>query len=305
MNRVMLILLVLGLSLLPVSAWPYEEVEVVNGGTITGEVLLKGEKPKPKAYNLVLFPETAFCGRISTGTGWRLLDHFLVSSEGGLQNAVVMLEGVERGKPFDHHSPQIEAKDCVFHPSVMVVRDRQDISIVNMDPIMHDVQVYETSPTGQSVLLHRPLRMNPHHSQNYLKDHQHDPGERLIDRLQFSKGRRIFFVECGFHAFMQTWGVAVTNPYFAITDEQGKFSLNGVPEGIYNLVAWHPGLGGVLWMEVAVASGEVVNTRFEFDAPAENRSSHTTMVENPHFEVDALSTFGDFIEVQVTHEVQK
>lgn len=50
-------------------AWPYEAVSVTDGGTITGKVLLKGEKPSPKAYNLVLHPEPAFCGRISTGTG--------------------------------------------------------------------------------------------------------------------------------------------------------------------------------------------------------------------------------------------
>ena len=43
---------------------------------------------------------------------------------------------------------------------------------------------------------------------------------------------------------MQSWGLAVTNPYYAITDEFGNFSLSDVPKGIYTLIAWHPGMAG-------------------------------------------------------------
>ena len=108
MKNFLLVFTVLNSLLLIFSpAWSYEEITVTNGGTITGKVLLKGQKPDPKAYNLVLFPEPAYCGRISTGTGWRLLDQFQVGPDGGLQNAVVMLEGVEKGKPFTAASPQI------------------------------------------------------------------------------------------------------------------------------------------------------------------------------------------------------
>ena len=32
-----------------------------------------------------------------------------------------------------------------------------------------------------------------------------------------------------FHAHMESWGVAITNPYFAKTDEQGRFTMTDVP----------------------------------------------------------------------------
>ena len=305
MKNFLLVFTVLNSLLLIFSpAWSYEEITVTNGGTITGKVLLKGQKPDPKAYNLVLFPEPAYCGRISTGTGWRLLDQFQVGPDGGLQNAVVMLEGVEKGKPFTAASPQIEARDCIFSPSVMVVRHGDEIEVVNMDPILHDVQAYEISPSGSRVLLHRPLRLNPYHPRDGAEAHEHLPGERLIDSLQFSKGRRIFVVECGFHEYMQTWGIRVDNPYFAITNEQGNFSLTDVPAGVYNLVAWHAGMGGILQTEVAILNGERVKTRFEFDAPPPRDSAHTKMVENPHYDVEVLGILGDSVEIEPTHEVQ-
>jgi plastocyanin len=305
MNRLICVVTVFSalLFILP-PAWSYEEVALANSGTITGTVLLKGKKPDPKAYNLVLFPEPAYCGRISTGTGWRLLDQFQVAPDGGLGNAVVMLEGVEKGKPFTQKPSHIEARDCSFSPSVMVVRDGDEIGVVNMDPILHDVQAYEVSPSGSRVLLHRPLRLNPYHPRNGAEGHEHLPGERLIDSLQFSKGRRIFLVECGFHEYMQTWGIRVDNPCFAITNEQGNFTLTDVPPGVYNLVAWHAGMGGILQTEVAILKGETVNTRFEFDAPPPRDSAHTKMVENPHYDVEVLGILGDSVEIEPTHEVQ-
>jgi hypothetical protein len=35
--------------------------------------------------------------------------------------------------------------------------------------------------------------------------------------------------------------LVVPHPYYAVTDEQGRFKLTGVPPGEYELVAWHEG----------------------------------------------------------------
>src|SRR5581483_2896171 len=81
-------------------AGAYEEVTVTDGGTITGTVTLSGGKPTPKGFNLITFPDPVYCGRISTGTGWRLLEEFTIALDGGLKDAVVMLTDATRGKPF-------------------------------------------------------------------------------------------------------------------------------------------------------------------------------------------------------------
>jgi len=304
MKKAITLFMIFSTLLVVPPAWSYTQVPVTDGGNITGKVLLKGEKPPPKAFNLVTYPEPEFCGRISTGTAWRLLDEFQVSPDDGLQNVVMILEGVRQGKPFALTSPAIEVRDCTLSPTVMVVQNNNDIRVVNMDPIIHDVQVFETAPFGSEVIFHRPLRMNPYHFREDAEAHDHLPGAPLIDIIHFSKGRRIFYLECGVHEFMQAWGVAVNNPYYAITDERGIFTITDIPEGVYTLVAWHPGLGGILDMKVVVLSDDTLKVRFEFEAPKDTRSAHTTMVENPHFGPEPLGIFGEEVHILPTHEVQ-
>ena len=295
---------VLIIVLLASPGWAYTEQPVTNGGHIAGKVMVKGPTPPPKAFNLITYPEPVFCGRISTGTAWRLLDQFHVAPDGGLQDVVVMLEGVHQGKPFPSTSPTIEARDCTLTPPVMAVRNHQEVRIVNMDPILHDIQIYEVAPFGSEVMVHRPLRMNPHHPQTDAGAHDHLPGTPLVDTIALTKGRRTFYLECGFHEFMQTWGVAVTNPYYAVTDAQGRFTISDIPEGVYTLIAWHPGMGGILDMKTVVLAGDTLQVRFEFENAMDRRMAHTTMVENPHFGIGTLDTFGERITIQPTHQIQ-
>ncbi|MGP0593843.1 carboxypeptidase-like regulatory domain-containing protein [Nitrospira sp. T9] len=298
--------LTFGLNIVLIApAFSYEEITVSNGGTITGKVTLAGKEPPALAYSLITNPDTDFCGRISTGTGWRLVDEFQVAPDGGLQNTVVFLEGISQGKPFPRTgAAKVTVEDCLFTPWVSVVQNEQQLHIVNMDPIIHDVQIYETAPFGSKVMLHRPLRLNPFHPKNRIKDHQHNPGEAMLDTVEFSKGRRILYLECGFHTYMQSWGVAVDNPYYAITDAEGNFTLPDVPEGVYSLLAWHPGMGGFIKMEVVILADETLKTRMEFQNPIDRRMAHNTMFSNYRFGTEVLEKEGAVYDVQATHETQ-
>ncbi|MEE8241552.1 MAG: hypothetical protein V3R16_09815 [Nitrospirales bacterium] len=60
MKQVLMLVAVFGIALAASPLSAYEEAPVTDGGTITGKVLMKGEEPPAKAYNLVLFPEPAY-----------------------------------------------------------------------------------------------------------------------------------------------------------------------------------------------------------------------------------------------------
>lgn len=148
----------------------YEVIAVADGGSLVGRITLDGTVPRPKGYNLITLPDQVYCGRISDGRGWRLLQPFQVSGSGAFRDVVVYLEDIERGKAFTTSSqPSIEARDCRFVPFTTVVRDDQPVTVVNMDPVMHDIQAYETSRLGPRVLFNVPLPMNPQHPRD-LKD---------------------------------------------------------------------------------------------------------------------------------------
>ncbi len=299
----LLLSLSVGSLLMVSSALAFQEVTVTDGGTITGKVTLKGGKPVPRGFNLVTFPDPVYCGRISNGSGFRLLKEFTMAEDHGAKDVVVMLTGVEKGKPFKFQSPEIEARDCQFLPFVNIVKDEGQVSVVNMDPVMHDIQAYETSELGPRVLFNVPLPMNQHHPKTAGTDaeyHKHIPGHPMTQEIHMTKGRRIFVMQCGFHAYMETWGMAVDNPYYALTDEKGQFTIGDIPPGKYKLVVWHPQARSLVEQEVVVPAKGAVTANFEIQSKVGARAGMEA-VENPHFGMGILG----LREIKPTLELQK
>ena len=118
--------MVLGVFFGASSVQAYEEIDVKNGGSLSGVVTLEGKVPRPKGYNLVTLPDPVFCGRISTGTGWRLLQPFKIDPNGGFKDVVIVLTDIKKGKPFEYTPPRIEAVDCKFEPYIVVVRNKKE-----------------------------------------------------------------------------------------------------------------------------------------------------------------------------------
>lgn len=267
--RMLMLAIVVGLALVAAPAFAaYQEISVEQGGTLQGTVTLHGEVPKPKGYNLVSFPDPVYCGRISNGQGWRLLQPFQVGPKGEFQNVVIYFKRVEKGKPFKFTPPLIEAKDCRFEPYITVVRDPGNVKVVNMDPVMHDIQAYETSKHGARVLFNDPLPMSPKLRKQDLmagKTVKNRAGKIMIEKVKMRRGRNIFAMQCGFHPYMESWGVAVKNPYYALTDEQGKFVIDEIPPGTYQVVAWHPML--TKEFTVTIEPNQTTTLDIEFEAP--------------------------------------
>lgn len=273
----------------------YEEISVAEGGTLAGTVLLEGKVPGPKGYNLTTLPDAIYCGRISDGRGWRLLQPFNVGAEGEFRQVVVLLEDIEKGKPFGEYiPPRIEAVDCRFLPFVNVVRDLHDVVVVNMDPAFHDVQAYETSRLGPRVLFNVPLPISTRYPKQLgLSDHfhKHFEGLPMVQTVKMTKGRHIFTMQCGFHAYMESWALAVDHPYYAITDQSGKYEIRDIPPGTYRATIWHPYLHDAYVQTVTVKPNETAHAEFKVAAPT-GRLYANQMVDNA------------FVRYTITEEVQ-
>jgi len=271
------------------SAWSYSEITVTNGGTIQGKVTIEGGRPRPMAFNLVTIPDPVFCGTISTGTGWRLVDDFIIGPDKGLKDVVVMLKNVKKGKAFTLPKVRIEAVDCEFLPFVNVIKDRDEIEVVNMDPVEHDIQGYETARTrGARVLFNRPLPMNPFLELTGIFGKKYMAGEPMEEKIHLRKGRNIFVMQCGFHPYMFSWGLVAENPYFSITQEDGKFQITDIPPGEYILAAWHPGMKKFIEQSVTVNAQSSTTANFEYQSPQGRRSAHE-INENPRFGLELLN----------------
>ena len=69
-------------------------------------------------------------------------------------------------------------------------------------------------------------------------------------------------VECDAHGWMLAWIYAADNPYYAVTQKDGTFSIADVPPGSYTLVAWHE-YTGETEMPVTVKAKETVQLPIE------------------------------------------
>jgi hypothetical protein len=153
-------------------------------------------------------------------------------------------------------------------PFVNVVRDQTEIAVVNMDPIEHDIQGYETARTrGARVFFNRPLPMNPFHKVAGLFGHQHLAGEPMVESIHLRKGRSVFVMQCGFHPYMFSWGLIVENPYFDMTKEDGQFEISDIPPGEYTLAAWHSGVNTFIEQSVVVKANQSISVQLAFESP--------------------------------------
>lgn len=293
--------MVLGVFLGASSVEAYKEVDVQNGGTLSGVVTLEGKVPRPKGYNLVTLPDPVYCGRISTGTGWRLLQPFKVDPNGGFKDVVILLTDIKKGKTFEYTPPRIEAVDCQFNPYIIVVRDRDKVEVVNMDPVLHDIQAYETSKMGARVLFNVPLPMSKKiKKQQLLKNVtvKNRAGKVIAQPIKMRKGRNIFVMQCGFHAYMESWGLAVDHPYYVLSGQDGKYEIEDIPPGTYKVMVWHPLLNQEF--DVTIEPGKATMLDVKFDAP-QGRLYANEIEENPRFGLELLGdvTIDPIVERQV------
>jgi hypothetical protein len=234
---------------LQADAREYESATVTDGAAVRGKITFSGTVPEPKEFELRRYPDRGYCGVLSDGNGHRLLKEVNVGPDSGLKDVVVVLEGVERGKPFTFTDAEVEASLCQFLPFVTVVSDKRRVTVFNRDPVSHDIQGYAYDQGGVDIVLHRPAL--------------HVSG--TTDIVQLVKGRKVFTMQCGMHPYMQNWGYAIDNPYYAITDVNGSFAIGDIPPGTYHLKAWHPTLGSQE-REITVRPNESVSLDFSFEA---------------------------------------
>jgi len=193
-----------------VSAPAYEAGSVTDGGSIKGKVVWNGTVP-PKR-KVVPTKDREVCG-----SGVREVDQILVGPDKSVQEAVVYLKAVEKGKAWPKlaKTPEIDNVKCDFQPHVMVM-PLGDIVVVNTDPVLHNTKSFiDRVPIFNLALPNQ--------------------GQRITRPIKKSG---IMRVECDAHGWMLAWVYVADNPYYAITSKDGAFTITDVPPGNYTLIAW-------------------------------------------------------------------
>jgi plastocyanin len=159
-------------------------------------------------------------------------EDLVLSSNNGIRNAVVSLQNPPPGAKLDWKLPpaKMDQKQCSFVPRVVVVPVGETMEFLNSDRLLHNVRSApkENSPFN---------RAQPH--------------ARTISFV--FKQPELLRVDCDLHSWMRGWVVVAAHPFYAVTNEQGEFSLENVPPGKYTLQIWQESLGNMT-QEVTVGN---------------------------------------------------
>jgi len=94
--------------------------------------------------------------------------------------------------------------------------------------------------------------------------------------INATKAAETYKVKCDVHPWMSAWVVVVDNPYSAVTGDDGTFTIKGLKDGKYTLVAWQEKLG-TQEAQIEVKDGKATSD-FKF-APKKRAAAADTVKE--------------------------
>jgi len=215
-------------------------------GEIQGRVTLRGAPPSEKLVDLTGFDDVsrtypALVGELKTR-------HYRVSADGGLANVFIHVKQGLEGRTFPPPTdrPVLDQTNAGFYPYVLGVRTQQTVLIRNSEPYLDTVHALPRENREFNIA---------------------QPAGSEVAERRFDKPEVLIRVKCEVHPWEFAFIGVVEHPFFAVTDENGRYRLPpGLPVGKHVLEAVHP-KAGRLTSEVEVAGDETRVVDFTFEAP--------------------------------------
>ncbi|WP_428937232.1 carboxypeptidase regulatory-like domain-containing protein [Fontivita pretiosa] len=190
------------------------------GADVTGKVKLEGKAPEPKEIDMSGVKECA------AQHADPVYEETIVAGENGeLANVVVAVKAEEAaalGGEVPKEPAVLDQKGCQYIPHVLAMMVGQELVVRNDDPFLHNV--------------HSLAQINP--AFNFGQPNK-DPGKKVDP----PKAPENIKVKCDVHPWMSAWIIVHDHPFFAVSGEDGSFTIKGLPDGEYTLTAWHEKLG--------------------------------------------------------------
>jgi len=190
-----------------------------NEGTITGTIAYNGAAPAPKKIDTSADP---VCGQKSPN----LTTEDNVVNNGKLAYAFVYIkdgattDGTKVGD-YTFTAPSetvtLDQNGCHYRPHVMGAMVNQKLNITNSDPTQHNI--------------HFTPKNNPDWNQS-------QPNGAPALTHSFARSEVLVPVKCNQHPWMKAYVGVLKHPFFAVSAEDGTFTIKGVPPGTYTVAAW-------------------------------------------------------------------
>ena len=184
-------------------------------GTIQGTVKYEGKVPNLRPIKMDADP-----GCLAKHSS-PVKSEILVLGDGNtMANIFVQVKsGVpDKSYPVPSEPVVMDQKGCRYSPHVMGIMVGQELKILNSDGLLHNV--------------HALPKVNKQFNMAM-------PATRTEASEKFTKLEGIFKIKCDVHPWMGAWIAVLDHPFFDVTGKDGKFKIEGLPPGTYEIEAWY------------------------------------------------------------------
>jgi plastocyanin len=210
------------------------------GATVSGKVTLSGAPPRPKPLDLTKEPQCVLMHASNP-----LYPENVVTGPGNsLRNVVVYISaGLSNDSPAPSAPAVFDQQGCHYATHVLAVRVGQEIQISNSDPFSHNIHPLARVNREWN-------KMQPPGTPPFSYAYDHD---------------EIIPIKCNIHPWMQGYFVVLKTSHFAVTGQDGRFTLPDLPPGHYVITAWHEAYG-TQTKEITVTGDAPLVLDFTFSA---------------------------------------
>ena len=155
--------------------------------------------------------------------------------DGGVKDVFVYVKsGITGTYPPPTDSVELDQQGCMYKPHLVALQVGQSLKIKNNDETLHNIHPRPTVNAEFNI---------------------GQPRKGMESTKSFDKKEVMIPVGCDVHPWMRAYISVVDHPFFAVTDEDGKFEIKGLPAGEYEIEAVHEKLKSTTG-KITVKDGE-------------------------------------------------
>jgi hypothetical protein len=195
-------------------------------GTVKGQIVFDGNPPTAAQLNVT--KDQAHC----LAKGPIVSEAWVINNQNkGVKNVFVWLVSESGGKPkinpnlmaVPKEPAKLDQPNCAFVPHCQGMREGQILKVHNSAPIAHNVKWDGgrlKNPGGNEII-----------APNNTKD------------VKLNADKQPIAISCNIHPWMKGWIRVFDHPYFAVTDDDGKFEIKDAPAGKLKMIIWQEDMG--------------------------------------------------------------
>jgi hypothetical protein len=210
-----------------------------TNGIVSGKVILTGTPPKSQVIDMSKEPE---CVKLNPKQ--RVIEDTVTGPDNGLKNVVVFISVGAPATSAPQATPvTLNQQNCHYTTRVLAFQVEQEVKVINSDPLTHNIH---------------PMPVT-NREWNKVQPKGSPPLVSSFNKPEFIP------VKCNLHSWMRAYFAVMPTSYFAVTGEDGRFTLPELAPGKYTLTAWHETYG-TRNQEITVAPGQQVTIDFTYNA---------------------------------------